>query len=112
MKKIASLLIIAISLLSFTALQAQDIPADERASSRTKKMVVELSLNDQQLPQVRELNLKFIQKADELKKAKDKRGLDKLKADYDTKLKAILTPEQFSKYSELKKEKEASKKSN
>lgn len=84
---------------------------------RTEKMVKEFSLNDQQKAALLELNQTFEAKMQELrsslKKGDDGRPdktqmqqmrqqMQQNRADYEAKLKTILTPEQYQKYIDKK----------
>jgi len=102
-------LLSAMAMLFFTvAGNAQDKMA-ERAKTMTDSMKVKLSLTDDQYKKVYEANLGFVSQMKEGRKAEGTKE-DKVKrrkemaAQRDERLKAILTPEQFTAFQANKKE--------
>ena len=84
-------------------------PAADRAAKITEWMKSNLQLTDDQLPKVQDINLKYANKADELRTMTmgKRQKLQKLKADgqaKDGELKAVLTPEQYKIYESNKAE--------
>lgn len=85
------------------------LTAEERAQKWTDWMKTELALTSEQEPKVHAINVKYADQMDEIKaeagdrrsKLKEARAGSKAK---DEELKAVLTPEQFTKYSEKKQE--------
>lgn len=75
---------------------------DMKRSKRLDKMTKELNLSDKQQVEVKEI---FDAKKDEIKLKKEyvKSLRHKMKTNFDKDMKAILTPEQYSKYIILKK---------
>ena len=105
-------ILIALLLFSFLNSTAQDKsipPAGDRAAKLMEWMKTNLQLTDEQLPKVQDINLKYANKADELRKssAGRRQKLQTLKADNKTKdgeLKTILTPSQYQIYEAKKAE--------
>ena len=116
MKKIV--VVVFALLLSLNVSWAQDAEKagkpkkspEQRSEMFVKRMTKELTLNPEQLERVKSLNLDRFKNIDEAKAAgsNDKRGLAlKVKAineTFDTNLKGVLTPEQFTKYLTMKAE--------
>ncbi len=105
------------ALLFPPALMAQGTETDDpkktpeqRAADRTEKMATELDLSSDQKARVQEINLRYAQAAADAKAqstSKDalrKRGKE-LKEKRDEELKGVLTPEQFTKMTTLRKQK-------
>lgn len=109
------MLLLTISIASFSQDKKQHKTPEEKAQMMTDKMKTELSLNDDQAQKVHAANTDFINKTWELKKdgaANTQDGKDKIKPfkeEYHTALKAILTPEQFTKFEAWKEEKKDEK---
>jgi hypothetical protein len=82
---------------------------ESRAAMLSDKMKTDLALTDAQYAQVQGINLKYAQKNDSLFKAPGERS-DKMQAMRSSmqakgdELKAILTPDQFTKYQAMEKE--------
>lgn len=97
----AAVMLIAVT----TTVSAQDRSADG-AKKATDRMKTQLTLTDAQYPKVEQINKDFIDKLKESRSTTDKAEREKkvnaLNADKDTKLKAVLTDEQFKMYSEKK----------
>ena len=76
----------------------------ERASQQTKMMATTLSLSADQEAKVQALNLKRLTQIDALRESKESQeNVDRNKAktirdNWNTELKSILTPEQYTKY--------------
>jgi hypothetical protein len=85
------------------------LTAEERAQKLTDWMKSELTLTAEQEPTVHAINVKYANQMDDIKaeggdrrsKFKDARDNSKAK---DEELKAVLTPDQFTKYTEKKQE--------
>ena len=132
MKKI--ILLLAVVLMSGVAMaQGQrgekrgSVDPKVRAEKMTDRMAQELSLTDAQKQKVLALNLTRVEemeanrpekpaepaarKSDEAKAARQeaKQERSKVAQEYDAQLKSILTPEQYTKYTELKANKKGDK---
>ncbi|MBT1710811.1 hypothetical protein KK062_21395 [Fulvivirgaceae bacterium PWU5] len=87
------------------------LTAEERAQKWTDWMKKELTLTAEQEPRVHAINVKYADQMDGIKaeegdrrsKFKEVRETNKAK---DEELKAVLTPEQFTKYTEKKQERQ------
>jgi Spy/CpxP family protein refolding chaperone len=101
-------LLVALSTVGATA-QVADKPhatAAERAERMTKKMEKDLSLNSQQVAEVKTLNLQRARVIDSLReehKGRQKAMKDKRMA-LDERYKTILTAEQYAKYQQATEE--------
>jgi len=104
------------------SLMAQDASAgkdkktpEERAAKRTEQMTKDLGLSSEQVAKVNTINLNFARYSSDVEaagKGADVEGRTKaLKAKRDAELKAVLTPEQYTKYEEIRAKKQADKKS-
>ena len=104
------------------SLMAQDASAgkdkktpEERAAKRTEQMSKDLGLSSEQVAKVNTINLNFARYSSDVEaagKGADVEGRTKaLKAKRDAELKAVLTPEQYTKYEEIRAKKQADKKS-
>ncbi|HMZ50234.1 MAG: hypothetical protein JST41_05660 [Bacteroidetes bacterium] len=104
------------------SLMAQDANAgkdkktpEERAAKRTEQMTKDLGLSSEQVAKVNTINLNFARYSSDVEaagKGADVEGRTKaLKAKRDAELKAVLTPEQYTKYEEIRAKKQADKKS-
>jgi Spy/CpxP family protein refolding chaperone len=113
-KKISMLLVVLIagSVWQHVAAQTTErtpLTAEERAQKLTDWMKKELTLTAEQEPKVHAINVKYADQMDDIKaeggdrRAKFKEAKDTNKAK-DEELKTVLTPEQFTKYSEKKQE--------
>jgi hypothetical protein len=104
----AALRIGMITLLLFTGIstfaqqKVKRKTPEERASIITSKMKMSLNLSDDQYTKVRAVNLNFATKFDEIRMAEDKKDLISKMKNLDRErmksLKAVLTPEQYTKY--------------
>ncbi len=111
MKKIifSCFFVIATLLFSITASAQKMGDAAERSAKLTEWMRINLNLTDEQLPTVRDINLKYAKKMDALKtnslpkseKMKQIEDNDKAK---DKELKDVLTSSQFQTYLSKKQE--------
>ena len=100
MTSIRNLLTLFITLISINLASAQQgqVPADERASTATRKLKVEYQLSDEQTIKVHEITLANIIAYDNLKKKKaSQQELDAQEVVYMNQLKDIFTPEQYQK---------------
>jgi Spy/CpxP family protein refolding chaperone len=87
------------------------LTAEERAQKWTDWMKKELTITAEQEPKVHAINLKYADQMDDIKtsegdrrsKFKDARATNQAK---DEELKTVLTPEQFTKYTEKKQERQ------
>lgn len=104
------------------SLMAQDANAgkdkktpEERAAKRTEQMTKDLGLSSEQVAKVNTIYLNFARYSSDVEaagKGADVEGRTKaLKAKRDAELKAVLTPEQYTKYEEIRAKKQADKKS-
>ena len=104
------------------SLMAQDANAgkdkktpEERAAKRTEQMTKDLGLSSEQVAKVNTINLNFARYSSDVEaagKGADVEGRTKaLKAKRDAELKAVLTPEQYTKYEAIRAKKQADKKS-
>ena len=115
MKKNIFITVIAGLLFSITASAQKLGDANERSAKLTEWMRINLNLTNEQLPAVRDINLKYAKKMDALKtnslpkseKMKQITDNDKAK---DKELKDVLTDSQFQTY--LSKKQEIKKKYN
>lgn len=116
MKNLVTTLALVAGLLASPAMRAQDMDDDggkktpeERAKHRTEVMTKELGLNAEQVAKVNTININFARTVSDLKQIKDeatrKGRMDTLKANRDNSLKAVLTPEQYTKMTELRAKK-------
>lgn len=87
--------------------KAMNMTPEQMAEKRTEKLTHELTLTDVQAKQVYQLNLKDAQAAVQHRKeaeARREQMMAKMKAyqaDRDAQMKKILTPEQYTKWSEM-----------
>ncbi|MET0394391.1 MAG: hypothetical protein ABW019_14690 [Chitinophagaceae bacterium] len=104
---------IALAVLFFFAgtASAQDSlkTTEGRARAISQKMKTELSLSDDQYNKVYEINLKYAQQNETIRKSSDDRmaKMQAIKAGNEAKnneLKAVLTKEQFEEYKKMQKE--------
>ncbi len=84
-------------------------PAADRAAKLTEWMKTNLQLTDEQLPKIQDINLKYANKADELRSMSGgkRQKLQKLKSDghaKDGELKTVLTQDQYKIYESKKAE--------
>lgn len=87
------------------------LTTEERAQKWTDWMKKELTLTAEQEPRIHAINVKYADQMDDIKaeegdrrsKFKEVRETNKAK---DEELKAVLTPEQFTKYTEKKQERQ------
>ncbi|HTN46885.1 MAG TPA: DUF4890 domain-containing protein [Flavipsychrobacter sp.] len=101
------LVVIALAALSFNfySAQAQDSKSAQKGDPKrevvlkTEKMVKELNLNDEQRAAVMELNIRMMDR-ERIEKADERQ----IEAERNVRLQAILTQEQYQKYSSGKKE--------
>jgi methionine-rich copper-binding protein CopC len=104
----ATLHIGMITLLLFTGISAfaqQKVKRktpEERAAIITSRMKISLNLSDDQYAKVKAVNLNFATKFDEIRMAEDKKDLMGKMKNLDSErmksLKAVLTPDQYTKY--------------
>lgn len=110
MKKLFFLFVFLISSVATSYGQTVQAPvtADQKAEEVVSKMKSTLSLTDDQAPKVKEITVDRVQKVTEARK---KYGADKTRIqsanklifdEWETKLKGILTLEQYNKYVESK----------
>ncbi|HVY75383.1 MAG TPA: hypothetical protein VG890_11170 [Puia sp.] len=104
------LLLTGLVLLMSVGRTQNDMPgAADRAAKMTDWMKTNLKLNDSQVQQVQDINLKYANKMDELKAstAARRQKMQTMKSDAaakDAELKAVLTDDQYKAYSAKKKE--------
>ncbi|HEY4111958.1 hypothetical protein [Puia sp.] len=106
------------AVLLVLALGTKAQPADStrtsqgRAAALTEKMKTELSLTDDQYPQVQAINQKYVQRNQEIWTGADGRfakfkALKSSQKDKDKEMKAILDKDQYKKYETMKEEMKA-----
>lgn len=113
MKKLFLGLALAAGLIATTA-HAQDarggganITPEQRAERQTAMMTKRLGLSPDQVEKVKAINLKHAQDAQAVRDArKDEKGaqpgaMKDMKAEKDAELKAVLTPEQFTTWTQM-----------
>lgn len=76
---------------------------EEKATHRTEMMTKKLKLTDEQVPQVKAINLEFAQKAEEIRtsteKGEDRKAkMESLLTDTNAKMKTVLTDDQYGEY--------------
>jgi len=103
------LIILLITLLNSNAQDKSIPPAADRAAKLTEWMKTNLQLTDEQLPKVQDINLKYANKADEIRSMSmgKRQKLQKLKSDgqaKDGELKAVLSQDQYKIYESKKAE--------
>lgn len=91
--------------IAYASLQAQaPVTAEQKADEAVAKLKNEIALTDEQIPKVKAITLDRINKVTAATKqcGKDKQKLSfansKINSEWETQLKAIVTPEQFNKY--------------
>jgi methionine-rich copper-binding protein CopC len=104
----AALRIGMITLLLFTGIstfaqqKVKRKTPEERAAIITSRMKMSLNLSDDQYAKVKAVNLNFARKFDEIRMAEDKKDLIGKMKNLDSErmksLKAVLTPDQYTKY--------------
>lgn len=103
--------LIFILALGFTGiLSAQNaknnqLTVEQKAENLTQKMKKSLNLTEQQIPKVKEANIKMIQERENLK-AETQRRRQELHENHKNQLNSILTPDQMNKADDLMKKKE------
>jgi Spy/CpxP family protein refolding chaperone len=114
-KRICGLIFAAVFAVGLAWASEQDKKMD--VASHVAKMKAELNLNDQQADKVKSVFEDIHQRKTALKaQTTDKKSpetreqFQKLSEEQDTRLKEILTPEQFTKYQQLKAEHAAKEK--
>ncbi len=96
-----------ISILFITAVSCAQNPSDTKAVEITDNMKEELNLSDKQYDQVLEINKTHFKKSEDFRN-ENKPGSGvreesiKIKSEWDSELKKVLTKEQFKKYQENK----------
>lgn len=100
---------------SFSTLQAQrgggrDVTPETRATQKTERMKQDLGLTDKQAEKIKEINLKYAQKADENRNAqaaereKKRAERDAVQAEHQKEIENVLTKEQREKWTQIRKE--------
>src|SRR5882724_6334463 len=106
-------LMIMIAMISAASVRAQSAEgpntAETRAAALTEKMKTELSLTDDQYPQVQALNLKYAQKNAEIFKGSDGkfakfRALKSSQKAKNKEMKVILNKDQYKRYEKMVEE--------
>lgn len=102
---------VLISFSTFAQRKGEDRPsAEERATRNTERMAEELTLTDAQKKQVLAINLEFVKKNEAERKAEAEARKAEMEAkkaelkEQDTKIQAVLTEEQKTKWAEIKAE--------
>jgi hypothetical protein len=101
--------IVALLLLSISASAQKMGDAAERSAKLTEWMRINLNLTDEQLPTVRDINLKYAKKMDALKtnslpKSEKMKQIEDNDKEKDKELKDVLTGSQFQTYLSKKQE--------
>lgn len=92
--------------------EKQQMSPGERGANATERMNTELGLTEDQRTKVLVINTEAAEKLEALKANKDNAGLNmreerkKTEDEKDSKLKAVLTDDQFRKYTQIKQEAE------
>ena len=100
--------ILAIGLTGMVSAQTaknNEPTVEQKAENLTQKMKKSLNLTEQQIPKVKEANIKMIQEKENLK-AETQRRKKELHENHRIQLNAILTSEQMKKADDLMKKKE------
>jgi periplasmic protein CpxP/Spy len=115
--KTRKIIMFAAALLVAMAASAQNVPAkgkrtpktpEEKAKKQTEWMKKDLQLTDDQAQQIEEINLKYAKKAEARKEAL-KAEHEKFKGEKEADLKKVLTPDQYAKFDQERKDKQAQK---
>lgn len=83
---------------------------EERAKARTERMTKELGLSPEQAAKVDAINLKYADKGAELRKEQEaarteaRKEAKAMRDAHDVELKAVLTPDQYTKWTARKEE--------
>jgi Spy/CpxP family protein refolding chaperone len=105
------LMMIAVLVGLTVAAQAQDKERktpEERAQMRTEHMTKELGLSAEQAAKVQAINLKYADQGEELRKEREgdhaeaRKDGKAMRDAHDAEMKAVLTPEQYTKWQEKK----------
>ena len=117
MKSLKSLIVLGLIVMGSTASFAQEErkqkTPEEKAQRMTQKMSENLSLSEEQAAELEGVNIQFVNdlmavKSDEsMEKESKKAKLSELKTNHDSKLKEILTEEQYTQYEAAAEEKMA-----
>lgn len=110
-KSISFLLFICLT-ISLNTIQAQrggkQMTAKERAAKQTERMTEQLGLSEAQAADVAAINLKYTERAESLRtNGKDREAnraaMETMRAEQNTELKTILTPQQITKLDNMSK---------
>jgi Spy/CpxP family protein refolding chaperone len=113
--KTKKIIMFAAALLIAIAASAQNAPAkgkkapktpEEKAKKQTEWMKKDLQLTDDQAQQIEDINLKYAKKAETRREAL-KTEHEKFKAEKEADLKKVLTPDQYAKFDQERKDKQA-----
>ncbi len=112
MKKsiLAKLVIGCIALLMFNTLSFAQESSTARAEKNTQRLKEELQLSEDQVSKVQVANQKRMEQMQNIRaegKGERKEKMSKIKAimdEYDKEMKAILTPDQYTKFEQIKDE--------
>lgn len=115
-----SALLIFLTTVGLAAAQGQprdghDFDPTERAARQTERMADELGLSAEQAAKVKDINLKYAEKAKDkhdakaAEKDKDKAEREALRNEHDAELKKVLTKEQAAKWEQNKSERKEGK---
>ncbi|MFN8355724.1 MAG: DUF4890 domain-containing protein [Spirosomataceae bacterium] len=114
MKKQLFAVVMVVAVLAFGNAFAQKGTPEQRAERMTQRMKTDLGLTDAQAAQIGPLNLEKVKKQEEWKsqiQTGDKKGIHRDRKafldSFETRLKVILTPEQFTKYSQQQEERKS-----
>lgn len=89
------------------AQQGQNRTPEERAQRQTEQLTKQLSLSADQTTKVQALSLERAKKMEELRaggERPDREKLQALQTDFDTKLKPVLTADQWTQYEKFREE--------
>ncbi len=108
MKKLISAFALLVVVLNATAQMKDNKTPEQRATAVSERMVKNLGISPQQKISVHDLVLKEVEKAQAIKAkaSADKKAmrtdLKAVRSEFETELKAILTPDQFTKWTAFK----------
>ena len=111
MKNIRSLILGLVAVFSLNTVMADDTKGNElKAKEKTKNIAAQINLTAEQMPQVEALYLEGFNKLDQIKAEKttiSEEDKNAVVTEQETKLKLILTADQWTKYESYKARKTA-----
>ncbi len=99
-------------------IKAEGKTPQEKAENQAKKLTEKLALSAEQTPQVQAALLERMTKGQNIKATIEKGGGKRIKAakeigaEFDSKMKSILTPEQYTKFEQLREDRKDKRKEN